>query len=43
MQGPTPDAKLAAMGLNGLTSSVRQLFIEASPTVEKATSCYKAD
>ena len=43
MQGPTPDAKLAAMGLNGLASSVRQLFIEASPTVEKAVSCYKAD
>ena len=31
------------MGLNGLTSSVRQLFVEASPTVEKAVSCYKAD
>ena len=23
MQGPTPDAQLAAMGLNGLASSVR--------------------
>ena len=43
MQGPTLDAKLAAMGLNGLASSVRQLFVEASPTVEKAASCYKAD
>ena len=43
MQGPTPDAKLAAMGLNGLASLVRQLFVEASPTVEKAASCYKAD
>ena len=43
MQGPTQDAKLAAMGLNGLGSSVRQLFVEASPTVEKAASCYKAD
>ena len=43
MQGPTMDAKLAAMGLNGLASSVCQLFVEASPTVEKAASCYKAD
>ena len=36
MQGPTPDAKLAAMELNGLASSVRQLFVKASPTVEKS-------
>ena len=43
MQGPTQDAKLAAMGLNGLASSVHQLFVEASPTVKKAASCYKAD
>ena len=43
MQGPTPDAKLAAMGLNGLALSVRQLFVEASPTMEKAALCYKAD
>ena len=42
-EGPTPDAKLAAMRLNGLASSVCQLFVEASPTVEKAASCYKAD
>ena len=34
MQGPTLDAKLAAMGLNGLASSVCQLFVEASPTGE---------
>ena len=32
MQGPTPDAQLAAMGLNGLAS-----------TVEKAVLCYKVD
>ena len=31
------------MGLNGLTLSVCQLLVEASPTVEKAASCYKAD
>ena len=43
MQGPTPDAKLAAMGLNGLASSVCLWFVEASPTVEKAVSCYKVD
>ena len=43
MQGPTPYAKLTAMGLNGLASSVRPWFIKASPTVEKAVSCYKAD
>ena len=43
MQGPTLDAKLAAMGQNGLASSVCQLFVEASPTVVKAGSCYKAD
>ena len=41
-QGPTPDTKLAAMGLNGLPSSVRPWFVEASPTVEKAVSCYKS-
>ena len=33
-QGPTPDAKLAAMGPNRLASSVRPCFVEASPTVE---------
>ena len=38
-QGPTLDA----MGLNWFASSVRQLFVEDSPTVEKAASCYKAD
>ena len=43
MQRPTPDAKLAAMGLNGLALSVRQLFVDTSPTVEKAALCYKAD
>ena len=43
MQGPTQDAMLDAIGLNGLASSVRQIFIEASPTVEKAASCYKVD
>ena len=43
MQGPTPDAKLAAMGLNGLALSVRQLFVDTSPTLEKAALCYKAD
>ena len=42
-QGPTPDAKLVAMGLNQLSPSVRPCFVEASPTVEKAVSCYKAD
>ena len=42
-QGPTPDAKLAAMGQNQLASSVHPCFIEASPTVEKAISCCKAD
>ena len=42
-QGLTLDAKLAAMGQNQLASSVRPCFIEASPTVEKAVSCYKAD
>ena len=42
-QGPTPDAKLAAMGPNRLASSVRLCFVEASLTVEKAVSCYKAD
>ena len=43
MQGPTPNANLAAMGQNRLASLVRQCFIKASPTVEKAVSCYKAD
>ena len=38
MQGPTLDAKLAAMGLNGLALLVRPWFVEASPTVEKAVS-----
>ena len=32
-KGPPPDAKLAAMGLNGLASSVRPCFVEASPIV----------
>ena len=40
---PTLDAKLAAMGPNRLASSVRPCFVEVSPTVEKAVSCYKAD
>ena len=38
MQGPTLDAKLAAMGLNGLALLVRLWFVEASPKVEKAVS-----
>ena len=42
-QGPTLDAKLAAMGPNRLASLVRLCFVEASPTVEKAVWCYKAD
>ena len=42
-QGPTSDAKLAAMGRNRLASSIHPCFIEASPTVEKAVSWYKAD
>ena len=29
--------------INRLASSVRSCFVEASPTVEKAVSCYKAD
>ena len=37
MKGPTPDAKLAAMGLNGLASSVRQLFVEAG--TDSVESC----
>ena len=41
-QGPTPDAKLDAMGSNRLASSVHPCFTEASPTVEKAVSCYRA-
>ena len=43
MQGATPDVKLAVMGPNRLASSVRPCFVEASPTVEKAISCYKED
>ena len=43
MQGPTPDAKLDAMGPNRLASFIRPCFIEASPTVEKKVSCYRAD
>ena len=46
MQGPTLDAMLAAKGLNRLASLVHcasLCFIEASLTVEKAVSCYKAD
>ena len=42
-QGPTPDAKLAAIGPNRLASSVRLCFVEASPPVDKAVSCYRAD
>ena len=44
-QGSTPDAKLAAMqGVpNRLASSLRPCFVEASLTVEKTVSCYKAD
>ena len=42
-QGPTSDAKLTDMGPNELASSVRPWFVEVSPTVEKAVSCYKAD
>ena len=42
-QGPTPDAKLAAIGPNRLASSVRSCFVEASPPVDKAVSCYRAD
>ena len=42
-QGPTPDAKLAAMGPNRLASSVHPCFVKASPTVEKAVSCYSGD
>ena len=42
-QGPTPDANLVAMGQNRLAASVCQCFINASLTVEKAVSCYKAD
>jgi len=40
---PTPDVNLTAMGLNRLASSVCLWFVEASPTVEKAVSCYKAN
>ena len=36
-------AKLAALGLNWLASLVHSWFVEASPTVEKAVSCYKTD
>ena len=43
MQGPTPDVKLAVMGPNRLALLVHSSFVEASPTVEKAVSCYKAD
>ena len=43
MQGPTPDANLVAMGQNQLAALVCQCFINASLTVEKAVSCYKAD
>ena len=42
-QGSPLDVMLAAMRLNELASSVRPWFIEASPTAEKAVSCYKAD
>ena len=43
MQGPTPDAKLDAMGPNRLASFVHPCFVEASPTVEKNVSCYRVD
>ena len=43
MQGPTRDAKLAAMGPKRLASSVRLWFVEATSTMEKAVLCYKAD
>ena len=39
----TPDTKLVAMGPNRLALLVRLCFVKASPTVEKAVSCYKAD
>ena len=42
-KGPPWDAKLAAMGPNRLASLFRPCFTEASPTVEKAVSCYKAN
>ena len=43
-QGPRPVAKLAARGYpNRLASSLRSCFVEASPTVEKAVTCCKAD
>ena len=44
VKGPTPDAKLPARGYQcRLALSLRPCFLEASPTVEKAVSCYKAD
>ena len=43
MQGPILGVKLATMGLIGLASLVCPGFVEASPTVEKAVSCYKAN
>ena len=42
-QGFPLDAMLAAMRLNELALSVCPWSIEASPTAEKAVSCYKAD
>jgi len=38
-----PGCEVSCMGLNGLASSVRPWFVKASPTVEKAVSCYKAN
>ena len=39
VQGPTPDAKLAARVYHIIASC----FVEASSIVEKAVLCYKAD
>ena len=38
-----PGCEFSCHGQNRLASSVHQSFIKASPTVEKAVSCYKAD
>ena len=38
-----PGCEVSCMGLNGLASLVCPWFIKASPTVEKAVSCYKVD
>ena len=39
LQGATPDVKVP----NQLASSLHLCFIKASPKVEKAVMCYKAD